>query len=256
MQNPSIQSPLRILLLIIVFTSTLSSCFINRYRAVETKWSKAEGSTPTFTTPDSSLRVIYNLWREGGQMQCSIHNLTDSAINLIPFYTIDILSNRDSVPMMYAEQCIIMDSTGFKQLKNFDVELFLINGIDIPIPPHGSAQLNTIPVHANLRWDDRYPIPDDFDKAVFQEFNSPFVYTKQIAYAKGSEEKIQVVKHSCFVETVEPYRFMWHKNAVPENKKKNDTYYVTNVHAGPLTVIGMIGIVVLLVLAGGEDEGD
>lgn len=243
-------------LLLLICSCSLQSCFVNRYRTVHTEWEKNESATPVYYSPDSMLKVSYSLWSEYGKMNCVIVNRTDSTLYIVPYYTIDILFNRDSLPMTQPEDCYVADSSNKKFIRNSDMYDLLNDGIDIPIPPKGYAKLSTIYVDAYLRWDERVGIPDEFESKHFLKENSPFVYTKQIAYTSLNDEEMHVMKHSCYVDDVQPFRFTWFKDQIPEKKKRADTYYLQSRNIGPLTFTGLLGLVVLGILADNSEEGE
>ncbi len=60
----------------------MHSCAVTKYQVVETEWEHAALNIPNYYTPDSSLRISYNLWSSGGKLRASISNLSNKDILL------------------------------------------------------------------------------------------------------------------------------------------------------------------------------
>ncbi len=245
--------------LLLAATWLLTSCTVTRYQRVETAWSKKkDGEIPTYYTPDSLLKISYNLWEEGGKVKCKIENRGTSDIFIVPYYTVDIVQLNDTTAMEDTLQCTVRDSTGRKSIRPSDLMQLMAEGIDIPVPPKGTLQLNTtyINQYTDFNYDTNNPAAV---KPQFYDANhSPFYFTKQIAYVRPGETDITAVKHSFYVNFVYPYTYISRANKIPEDKKKPNSFYLLSKRTGPLTYIGagaaFIGVIILSALGESDSQ--
>jgi hypothetical protein len=254
----SIISHIKSVSLLLAATWLLASCTVTRYQRVETAWSKKkDGEMPTYYTPDSLLKISYNLWEEGGKVKCKIENRGTNDIFIVPYYTVDIVQLNDTSAIADTLQCVVRDSTGRRSIRPTDLMELITEGIDIPIPAKGSMYLNTtyINQYTDFNYDTNNPAAV---KSVFYgPDQTPFNFTKQIAYVRPGETDITVTKHSFYINFIYPYTYIARLNKIPETKRTPNSFYLLSKRTGPLTYIGagaaFIGVIILSVL--GENDG-
>jgi hypothetical protein len=246
-------SAIKSVLMLLCTTWLLSSCTITRYQRVETAWSKKkDGEAPVYFTPDSLLKISYNLWEEGGLVKCTIENRSESNVFLVPYYTLDIVQQTDTLGIFDSLQCTVRDKDGKLYIRPEHVVEMLNEGIDLPVPPGGSVQMNTTYINAytDFNYTTNNPAPDI--PKFFDTNQSPFHFTKQIAYVKPNEQDITVVRHSFYVNFMYPYARISKASAIPEEKKKPNSFYLLTKTTGPLTYIAagaaFVGVIILSAL--------
>ncbi len=229
---------------VILCSFFFTSCYVNRYQKVETKWKDSTSSDLKYSSPDSLITVSHDLWSSGGWIRSNIKNNSDSILYLVQSHTFDIFQKSDSFPLLHYKQCVVMDSLGNRYISQYNTLKTIEKGRDIPIPPKGVAVLfsNKINNYLNLNYKTNDEAKDQ--PKIYTEHESPFHFTKQVAYSKSATDDIHIAKYSFFVNEIQPYKFIWSAGAIPMEQRSNNAFYVESKRPSIVTYLGILGLVV------------